>query len=270
MFRLMGPSDLTAVKELWTACRHDPADWAEKAIRRFAGEENVWLAEENGEVQAALLAVPVTLQGRPGRYLCGLCSREERAAAGLLDVVCAELAGTGSAFLAAAPGAAQAALYAARGLGRAFGLRCLTREVRRNLWSQAEFDAVTAKKLCELRRQYCPGCVELDAGRMAVVLGDLYARGVTIVSNARGYGLYFRQDDTLYFPELMAEDDRAAEVLMEAARQKEVVVEKAVVTVGADQPLFYGEGTRQEYGMIRFAAAPFDLTESYMRLMLAD
>ena len=253
MFRLMGPSDLTAVKELWAACRQDPADWAEKAIRRFAGEENVWLAEENGEVQAALLAVPVTLQGRPGRYLCGLCSREERAAAGLLDVVCAELAGADSAFLAAAPGAAQAALYAAHGL-----------------WSQAEFDAVTAKKLCELRRQYCPGCVELDAGRMAVVLGDLYARGVTIVSNARGYGLYFRQDDTLYFPELMAEDDRAAEVLMEAARQKEVVVEKAVVTVGADQPLFYGEGTRQEYGMIRFAAAPFDLTESYMRLMLAD
>ena len=144
MFRLMGPSDLTAVKELWTACRHDPADWAGKAIRRFAGEENVWLAEENGEVQAALLAVPVTLQSRPGRYLCGLCSREERAAAGLLDVVCAELAGTGSAFLAAAPGAAQAALYAAHGFGRAFGLRCLTREVRRNLWSQAEFDAVTA------------------------------------------------------------------------------------------------------------------------------
>ena len=57
---------------------------------------------------------------------------------------------------------------------------------------------------------------------------------------------------------------------MEAAGQKEVVVEKAGVTVGADQPLFYGEGTRQEYGMIRFAAAPFDLTESYMRLMLAD
>ena len=66
----------------------------------------------------------------------------------------------------------------------------------------------------------------------------------------------------------MAEDDRAAEVLMEAARQKEVVVERAVVTVGAAQPLFYGEGTRQEYGMIRFTAAPFDVGESYMRLML--
>ena len=33
---------------------------------------------------------------------------------------------------------------------------------------------------------------------MAVVLGVLYARGITIVSSAHGYGLYFRQDDTLY------------------------------------------------------------------------
>ena len=60
MFRLMEPSDLAAMQELWAACRSDPADYAEKVIRRFAGEENVWLAEENGEVQAVLLAVPVT------------------------------------------------------------------------------------------------------------------------------------------------------------------------------------------------------------------
>ena len=270
MFRLMEPSDLAAMQELWAACRSDPADYAEKVIRRFAGEENAWLAEENGRLQALVLSVPVTLQGRPGYDLCGLCSRDEGAAAGLLDYVSAQLAGRGAAFLVAAPGADQAAFYAACGFGRAFGLRCLTREVRRNLWSQAEFDAVTAKKLCELRRRFCPGCVELDAGRMAVVLGDLYARGITIVSSEHGYGLYFRREDTLYFIELMADDDRAAEVLMEAARQKEVVVEKAVVTVGASQPLFYGEGTRQEYGMIRFLAAPFDLSESYMRLMLAE
>ena len=29
-----------------------------------------------------------------------------------------------------------------------------------------------------------------------------------------------------------------------------------------------GEGTRQEYGMIRFDGEPFDVSESYMRLML--
>ena len=59
-----------------------------------------------------------------------------------------------------------------------------------------------------------------------------------------------------------------AALLMEAAREKEVIVEKAVITVGAAQNLFLGEGTRQDYGMIRFEGEAFDVSESYMRLML--
>ena len=59
-----------------------------------------------------------------------------------------------------------------------------------------------------------------------------------------------------------------AALLMEAAREKEVIVERAVITVGAAQNLFLGEGTRQDYGMIRFDAEPFDVEESYMRLMM--
>ena len=55
---------------------------------------------------------------------------------------------------------------------------------------------------------------------MAVVLTDLYARGATIVSSEKGYGIYFRREDTLYFVELMADDDRSAEVLMEAAGRR--------------------------------------------------
>ena len=127
---------------------------------------------------------------------------------------------------------------------------------------------MTAKKLCELRARFWPDTVQLPPERMAVVLGDLYARGATLVSSDQGYGVYFRSEDTLYFVEMMAEDDRAAEKLMEAAREKEVIVEKAVITVGAAQTLFLGEGTRQDYGMIRFDAEPFDVSESYMRLMM--
>ncbi len=104
----------------------------------------------------------------------------------------------------------------------------------RNLWSQAEFDTVTAKKLCELREQFWkPDTVQLSPERMAVVLGSCTPSGATIVSNEHGYGIYFRKEDTLYFVEMMADNDRAAEILMEAAREKEVIVEKAVITVGA-------------------------------------
>ena len=245
MYRLMQPSDEAAVLALWQSQHHDTEDFAK-------------------------MVLPVTLQGRTGNYLC-LCGEGSLLLAGLLDTLCAQQKLRGAGFTVAVPAdAAQAALLQDKGFAQAFALRCLPREVSRNLWSQAEFDTVTAKKLCELREQFWKDTVQLSPERMAVVLQELYARGATIVSNEHGYGIYFRKEDTLYFVEMMADSDRAAEILMEAAREKEVIVEKAVITVGAAQPLFLGEGTRQEYGMIRFDAEPFDVSESYLRLMLEN
>ena len=249
MYRLMQPSDEAAVLALWQSQHHDTEDFAKMVLERFAGVQNIYVADENDAIVAAALAVPVTLQGRTGNYLC-LCGEGSLLLAGLLDTLCAHQKLRGAGFTVTVPAdAAQAALLQDKGFAKAFALRCLPREVSRNLWSQAEFDTVTAKKLCELREQFWKA---------------------TIVSNEHGYGIYFRKEDTLYFVEMMADSDRAAEILMEAAREKEVIVEKAVITVGAAQPLFLGEGTRQEYGMIRFDAEPFDVSESYLRLMLEN
>ena len=254
MYRLMQPSDEAAVVALWQKERGDSAEFIKTALEKFAGAENIYVAEENDEIVAAALAVPVTLKGRSGSYLYGLCGQGSLLLAGLVDYLCAQQKLRGAGFTVAVPaGQEQAALLENKGFQRAFALRCLPREVSRNLWSQAEFDSVT---------------VQFPPEQMAVVLTDLYARGATIVSSEKGYGIYFRREDTLYFVELMAEDDRSAEVLMEAAREKEVIVERAVITVGAAQNLFLGEGTRQDYGMIRFDAEPFDVEESYMRLMM--
>ena len=269
MYRLMQPSDEAAVVALWQKKRGDSAEFIKTALEKFAGAENIYVAEENDEIVAAALAVPVTLKGRSGSYLYGLCGQGSLLLAGLVDYLCAQQKLRGAGFTVAVPaGQEQAALLENKGFQRAFALRCLPREVSRNLWSQAEFDSVTARKLCELRERFYPDTVQFPPEQMAVVLTDLYARGATIVSSEKGYGIYFRREDTLYFVELMAEDDRSAEVLMEAAREKEVIVERAVITVGAAQNLFLGEGTRQDYGMIRFDAEPFDVEESYMRLMM--
>ena len=245
MYRLMQPSDKAAVLALWQRERGESEEFAANAVERFAGQQNVYVAEENDAIAAVALAVPVTLQGRQGSYLYGLCGQGSLILAGLLDYLCAQQKLRGAGFTVAVPATPeQAALLQDKGFARAFALRCL------------------------LREKFWPDTVQFTPERMAVVLGDLYSRGATIVANERGYGVYFRKEDTLYFVELMAEDDRAAEVLMEAAREKEVIVEKAVITVGAAQSLFLGEGTRQEYGMIRFDGEPFDVSESYMRLML--
>ena len=269
MYRLMQPSDRAEITTLWQREHGDSEAFVTKVLEQFAGEQNVYVAEENDRIEAVVLAVPVTLQGRTGCYLYGLTGQGSLILAGLVDHLCAQQRTKGAGFVVTVPtGPEQAALLQDKGFQWAFPLRCLPREVERNLWSQAEFDSVTAKKLCELRARFWPDTVQLPPEQMAVVFGDLYSRGATIVSSEEGYGIYFRKEDTLYFVEMMASGDRAAEKLMEAAREKEVIVEKAVITVGAAQNLFLGEGKRQDYGMIRFEGEPFDVSESYMRLMM--
>ena len=84
MYRLMQPSDRAAVVALWQKERGDTAEFINTAMDRFAGEQNVYVAEENGQIEAAALAVPVTLQGRPGNYLFGLCGQGSLILAGKL------------------------------------------------------------------------------------------------------------------------------------------------------------------------------------------
>ena len=147
MYRLMQPSDKAAVLALWQRERGESEEFAANAVERFAGQQNVYVAEENDAIAAVALAVPVTLQGRQGSYLYGLCGQGSLILAGLLDYLCAQQKLRGAGFTVAVPATPeQAALLQDKGFARAFALRCLPREVARNLWSQAEFDSVTAKR----------------------------------------------------------------------------------------------------------------------------
>ena len=89
MYRLMQPSDKAAVLALWQRERGESEEFAANAVERFAGQQNVYVAEENDAIAAVALAVPVTLQGRQGSYLYGLCGQGSLILAGLLDYLCA-------------------------------------------------------------------------------------------------------------------------------------------------------------------------------------
>lgn len=117
MYRLMQPSDRAAVVALWQKERGDTAEFINTAMDRFAGEENVYVAEENGQIEAAALAVPVTLQGRPGNYLFGLCGQGSLILAGLVDTLCAQQKLRGAGFTGGRrpPAPERAALLRIRG-----------------------------------------------------------------------------------------------------------------------------------------------------------
>lgn len=148
MYRLMQPSDWAEVLALWQAQRGDTEAFVRGAVERFAGVQNVYVAEENDHIEAVALAVPVTLQGRPGSYLFGLCGQGSLLLAGLVDTLCAQQKLRGAGFVVAVPASPeQSTLLQDKGFQKAFALRCLPREVERNLWSQAEFDSDGKKTL---------------------------------------------------------------------------------------------------------------------------
>ena len=103
MYRLMQPEDKPAVLALWQSQRNESEEFAKKAIEQFAGEQNVYVAEENDEIAAVVLAVPVTLQGRSGTYLYGLCGEGSLILAGLVDYLCAQQKLRGAGFTVAVP-----------------------------------------------------------------------------------------------------------------------------------------------------------------------
>ena len=52
---------------------------------------------------------------------------------------------------------------------------------------------------------------------MNEIMTQLFRRGLTVVSNRRGYGLYYTKGDTLQFLELQADNDHCADLLLQAA-----------------------------------------------------
>ena len=99
MYRLMQPSDRAEILALWQRERGDGETFVTNAIERFAGVENVYVAEENDHIEAVAMAVPVTLQGRPGCCLYGLTGQGSLILAGLVDHLCAQQKLRGAGFV---------------------------------------------------------------------------------------------------------------------------------------------------------------------------
>lgn len=274
MFRKAQKEDLAELIRLFVGAFGGTETFAQMVMERFAGFENVYVAQQGEKLAASLCAVPVTLKGKKGVYYYGVCTdpkwRGQGIMTGLMNAVKEKLTAEGVPFAVLIP--ANEGLfnfYAQRGFQKAFAKRQLVRSIPNNLWAVAEFDTITAKGLELMRQKYMPDSVMFQSSAYVEVLTDLYSGGLTTLSTDNGYGLYFKRNDRLEFIELFAKTDRDAEYLLEAARQKESV-DTALIQLGQCQNLFLGEGSVKDYGMIQFFGPSFDVDECYMRLMLDD
>ena len=174
----------------------------------------------------------------------------------------------GCDFAVAAPQSTRAAkAFSQLNFQGRFPLRIIRKPIEHNLWARAEFDNLTVRKLIDTRMRYRPACIALPESSMNTMITRLYRRGMTIVSNQRGYGLYCQEKDELLFMELQADNDHSADILLQAAREHTGLT-KARLLLAENQFLYLGEGKRCGYGMICYLGQPFPVTDVYFRLLL--
>lgn len=249
--------------------RTDAAGW----LQNVAGLENILLLVKSSAPPAAMLAaVPVEYGQHHGVWLCGLAGEQgvplDRLLPKLLESCLRAYGASGFDFAVMTPeGAQHADALKQLGFTAQLPLRVLQTPIRRDLLAQASFDSLTVHKLLEMRHIYQPGCITLPESAMNEIMTQLYRRGLTVVSNRRGYGLYYTSGDTLQFLELQADNDHCADRLLQAAREKTGAA-NARILLAENQALYLGAGRRCGYGMIAFLGRPFPVTDAYFRMLL--
>lgn len=273
MLRIAAAEDLTALTRLRRAATGDSAEDAAGWLQRVAGLENILLLEKPGAPPALMLAaVPVHYAHRKGIWFTGLAADKgvpaDKLLPKLLEGALRAFAENGCDFAVMTPDtAADASHLADLGFKNLLPLRVVSKPIRRNLLAQAQFDSLTVRHLMERRLRCQPGCITLPETAMNEMMTQLYRRGLTVVSDRRGYGLYYTKGDTLQFIELQADNDHCADQLLQAAREK-TGAENARVLLAENQTLYLGAGRRCGYGMIAFLHGEFPVTDVYFRMLL--
>lgn len=273
MVRMAAAEDLSALVRLRSARYGDtPAD-AAGWLQNVAGLAHIFVLEKTqGQPEAMLAAVPVEYAHRKGIWFCGAAAAEGVDSRSFLPRLlsgCLRAFGAKEYdFAVLAPENAQEARdLEALGFKNLLPMRVLQKPIRRNLLAQAEFDSLTVRHLLEMRLRCQPGCIRLPESAMNEVMTQLYRRGLTVVSNRRGYGLYLVKGEELQFIELQADNDSCADTLLQAAREK-TGAERARILLAENQSLYLGAGRRCGYGMIAFLRGEFPVTDVYFRMLL--
>lgn len=272
MLRRATPADMEQLIRLrGKLCREEPAQ-ARAWLREIIGLDNLLVVGTPPQIDAVLATVAVEQGRRRGIWFGGMLAnpdlQDQTVLPRLVTTAIRAFAAHGYDFVVTIPATEQERTWLTElGFQDAFSLRELRRSIARNLWAQADFDAMTVRRLQAARQHYQPHEIALPDQTMTGMIRQLYARGITLVSNPRGYGLFYTGPDALHFVELHADNDHCADILLQAARNQ-TGVENAHLLLAEAQSLYLGQGKRFPYGMIRFLNQPFPLGEIYFRSLL--
>lgn len=268
------PQDTPALKILWHQVFGDEESFINQSLLLFAGPGQVYVAKQQGEPVAQLLAVPCNMGGQSGIYLYALATvpsaRGQGVMGGLMAYAEEQERQKGAAFSALIPaGAGLYAYYKKRGYIQTFWLRRLmvapkAERADENL-SGVQFAHPNAERFAALRKKYaqCP-YINFANGRYTPLLQDLYSQGAAFAINSGGYAVYIKTEGGILVAELFAQNDAEAEAILRAIQEKTGCGGLAL-TLAQQQALFAGQGVLQPAGLLKPLQEKFVVKYPYIR-----
>ena len=273
MLRIATKNDNTALCQLWQQAFNEDSQIADFVFNDFSSFDNIYVCEQESTVVAMIVTVEVECKNKKGVYFYGVSTRKEWKKQGimsrLMEFAQTDCRDNGYDFVVLIPSSDELFdFYGKRGYETQFQLREFSHKVKNNVFVDAKFDTITAKSLRELRNKYIKSDrISLNPKSEIATVIDMYRNSAITVENDFGYGIFYKQNEVMFFDEIFSVNTHRAEELLQAAKQYYGCEQaKGLVAQGTD--LFLGEGKAKPFGMIMFLNEKFELDFPYMNMML--
>lgn len=277
-YRVATEADRIAVGMIWKRTFHDSEAFIEQCLDAFAGQGNVYVAQDGPFVQAILLCVPCALAGVPGVYMYALATEPEYRGKGvmteLMQVAESHVALSGAMFSVLIPeGGPLFGYYRKRGYTQDILLRHIEIPVEGIEAKPAKGVLVDAVHLAALRQRFMHlPVVGFSQQRSMFIAQDMKSAGIMMAESEDAYAVYLKPEGVeeagrLYIAELCAVNDEAAKGLV-ATVTKYLGCAVARITLPWQSPLFAGKGIVRPAGLLKALRRGFDAQGAYMRFAL--
>ena len=249
-------TDLPQVKKLWMDIFKDNENFTDFALS-LCPCEDICLIKENGEIAAmAMAAADVEVCGKKGFYLYGVCTAEKYRGRGfakqIIEYICKNKFENGYDFAITQPASESLFdFYEKLGFDKKTYLRKFTVNIKRNIWSTAEFDTVTASKFRQIRDKFSTDNIVHFTDKGYVKFTQyIYSEGGSTAVTDKGYCIYFEEKDRLKVRELFSKETVYAMELLQAIRER-TGKETADIELSENSELFLGEGRLYPHAVLK-------------------
>lgn len=248
--------NLPALKQMWQEIFKDTPDFCSFAFS-LCDPQDIFMVKDDEDIASMLISgINVTAYGKKGYYIYGVCTKPEYRKRGcakaLIENVCKIKEALGYDFAITQPATKELfALYEQLGFLTKTYLRCFDMEIKRCLWSTAEFDTVTASRFKEMREKFKEDEILHFAPQSYEKFTEyVYKTGGSTAESKNAFAIYFIEKDKLIVRELSSDSTGHALTILQAIRER-TGLEQARIELSQKSTLFLGEGKETPHCLIK-------------------